>query len=221
MLPKKKGRCNLNLPKYYFDRNFGTCLPFLYGGCQGNSNNFDTHEECQDRCSVDTCDLAKEEGPCNLHTNKWAYNNAVEQCEIFSYGGCGGNENKFDSKAQCEGRCLKDICKLPEDKGPCSLSLPRWFYNKDSGKCEPFIYGGCRGNFNNFSNQKECEESCRHESDKHFFATLSDGEWLRFEETTSLKELYPTYIPLAYHDPVRKIIKEAGLARQARDENTK
>lgn len=208
----------MNIPKYYFDRNSGECKPFSYGGCQGNANNFDTHDECIARCGVDVCDLPKDEGPCNIPTGKWYYSKRTEKCEVFSYGGCGGNENKFDSKALCEGRCLKDKCSMPKHEGPCGRELPRWFYNSDTGRCEKFLYGGCSGNLNRFVSKTECEEGCKHESDKHFWTSLPDGRWLRYEETTSLKELYPTFIPLAYHDPVRKIIKEAGLAKIAKDE---
>jgi len=217
LLPKKKGRCNLNIQKYYFDSELGTCKPFLYGGCQGNSNNFDTLAECLSRCSFDTCDLPKDEGPCNITTTKWYYNQIRGQCEFFSYGGCVGNQNNFNSKSQCEGHCLKDKCSLPKAKGPCGKDIIRWYYDSKSGHCESFLYSGCRGNRNNFASRSECEDGCKSQSDKHFWTSLPDGRWLTYEETKSLKDLYPTFIPLAYHDPVRKIVKEAGLAKLAKD----
>merc|ERR1712043_67736 len=144
----KQGRCQINLQKYYFDKTTGSCKPFIYGGCQGNSNNFDTLDECTARCSLDTCDLPKDEGPCNIMSSRWYYNKLTSQCEVFKYGGCGGNGNKFDSKAECEGRCVKDKCSLPKENGPCGLELARWYYNSQSRKCEQFVYGGCQGNLN-------------------------------------------------------------------------
>jgi hypothetical protein len=37
------------LTKYYFDTNSGDCRQFVYGGCQGNDNRFDSIEGCRNR----------------------------------------------------------------------------------------------------------------------------------------------------------------------------
>ena len=39
-----------------------------------------------------------------------------------------------------------------------SLKSTRYYHN--NGKCEQFIYGGCRGNANNFGSQEDCEARC-------------------------------------------------------------
>ncbi len=44
--------------------------------------------------------------------------------------------------------------------GPCQAYFKRFFYNAATGKCEEFIYGGCKGNQNNFMNELECEARC-------------------------------------------------------------
>jgi hypothetical protein len=49
-LPPKTGMCRAYFPRYYFDRTAGACKEFVYGGCQGNANNFNTKEECMQRC---------------------------------------------------------------------------------------------------------------------------------------------------------------------------
>ncbi|KAM6458057.1 protease inhibitor 1-like isoform 2-T2 [Liasis olivaceus] len=51
-------------------------------------------------------------------------------------------------------------CLLPADPGPCRGYIRRFFYNRDSHKCEQFIYGGCRGNANNFETLEECHFAC-------------------------------------------------------------
>jgi len=53
-----------------------------------------------------------------------------------------------------------DICSLPVEPGPCRGSCPRYYYNTDSGRCEPFIYGCCGGNANNFLTLAACEVAC-------------------------------------------------------------
>uniref|UniRef100_A0A3B4BBH2 BPTI/Kunitz inhibitor domain-containing protein n=1 Tax=Periophthalmus magnuspinnatus TaxID=409849 RepID=A0A3B4BBH2_9GOBI len=51
-------------------------------------------------------------------------------------------------------------CALKEEPGPCKALKPRYYFNIDSGSCEMFDYGGCKGNDNNFLTKEECEETC-------------------------------------------------------------
>lgn len=44
------GPCQGALRRYYFDTETQQCLPFLYGGCQGNANRFRTLDECNEQC---------------------------------------------------------------------------------------------------------------------------------------------------------------------------
>ena len=53
-----------------------------------------------------------------------------------------------------------DICSLSKRPGPCMGYFPRWFYNTFKGKCQHFIFGGCRSNANNFHSKSVCEENC-------------------------------------------------------------
>lgn len=38
--------------KYYYDSNAKRCLPFNYGGCRGNENNFESSEKCEKICNI-------------------------------------------------------------------------------------------------------------------------------------------------------------------------
>ena len=42
------------MPKWYFDAEFdngnGRCLKFVYSGCNGNRNNFETQRDCEHTC---------------------------------------------------------------------------------------------------------------------------------------------------------------------------
>lgn len=53
-----------------------------------------------------------------------------------------------------------DTCEQPQDSGPCQGSFINWFYNKGTGFCEQFIYGGCKGNDNNFLTEDACKHKC-------------------------------------------------------------
>uniref|UniRef100_T1PNB9 Spondin-1 n=2 Tax=Musca domestica TaxID=7370 RepID=T1PNB9_MUSDO len=54
----------------------------------------------------------------------------------------------------------KEICASRFDSGPCRGSYMRYGYNKDTGRCETFTYGGCRGNRNNFLTENDCMNTC-------------------------------------------------------------
>lgn len=44
------GPCKGNFPRWYYDQNAGACKHFLYGGCQGNHNNYLQESDCVSEC---------------------------------------------------------------------------------------------------------------------------------------------------------------------------
>ena len=53
----------------------------------------------------DTCSLAVSPGPCKGSYPRWFFNSTSRQCELFSYGGCEGNSNRFTSLIACTDKC--------------------------------------------------------------------------------------------------------------------
>ncbi|VDN08782.1 unnamed protein product [Dibothriocephalus latus] len=49
-LPLETGHCRAAFRRFGFDAGTGKCEEFIYGGCGGNGNNFETLEECQRMC---------------------------------------------------------------------------------------------------------------------------------------------------------------------------
>lgn len=63
------------------------------------------------KIAANICELPPLDGDgrmaCMAFFKKWYYNSKTGKCEEFVYGGCGGNENKFETKDECERACVK------------------------------------------------------------------------------------------------------------------
>lgn len=101
------GPCRMYLERFYFNAQTGQCQKFVYGGCQGNSNNFQDESSCLQACSVKSndCSSAPETGLCRAYFLKYYYDAESKQCKKFVYGGCGGNSNKYDDEQSCLNAC--------------------------------------------------------------------------------------------------------------------
>ncbi|XP_067874936.1 actinia tenebrosa protease inhibitors-like isoform X2 [Heterodontus francisci] len=121
--PRKVGSCRAAFPRWYFDPKSQACKSFTYGGCKGNKNNYETENKCLDACTgqkevipepqklQDTaadevyCFAPAVTGKCRASFPRWYYAPETQSCKQFTYGGCGGNKNNYDSEAECLARC--------------------------------------------------------------------------------------------------------------------
>ncbi|KAH8350519.1 hypothetical protein KR067_005501, partial [Drosophila pandora] len=51
------------------------------------------------------CGLPITIGTCLGYFERFAYNEAKNQCVSFIYGGCHGNQNNFRNRNDCEEKC--------------------------------------------------------------------------------------------------------------------
>ena len=51
-LPKAPGRCSASSEKFHYNPESHECEKFVYGGCLGNANRFETSEECRAECAI-------------------------------------------------------------------------------------------------------------------------------------------------------------------------
>ncbi|GFY66766.1 hypothetical protein TNIN_444381 [Trichonephila inaurata madagascariensis] len=49
-LPMNKGGCQNEIRRWFYDKENYACRMFVYGGCGGNGNNFETQDECEKIC---------------------------------------------------------------------------------------------------------------------------------------------------------------------------
>ena len=64
--------------KWYYDIRVGRCLEFVFTGCGGNNNNFETYYDCREWCPIE-CDEC--ENPCEYPKRD---ENGCPTCECLS-----------------------------------------------------------------------------------------------------------------------------------------
>ncbi|XP_029142887.1 boophilin-G2-like, partial [Protobothrops mucrosquamatus] len=165
------GRCTTPAGRFYFDTITGKCTLFVYSGCGGNENNFLTSEECLQECKPTgvyprKCKWTPGKGKCNSPSIRYFFSPAHAICIMFTYTGCGGNDNNFLTLHECIKQCKRfgdpqKECFHPVEVGRCKASFHRFYFNTRTKNCEEFIYGGCGGNENNFVNWITCRAMCQ------------------------------------------------------------
>ncbi|XP_061828218.1 kunitz-type protease inhibitor 2 isoform X3 [Nerophis lumbriciformis] len=157
--PMKVGSCRAAFPKFYYDVANQTCRSFTYGGCEANDNNFNTQEECQTTCSgvtgsvlPDVSALPNQQKSARmvLPFNYPAASAAVQNDDVA--------DGKGDMMSSEE---YSESCEAQPVAGPCRAAFRHWYYDRKAGVCKAFVYGGCRGNKNNYMSQQSCLDSCQ------------------------------------------------------------
>ena len=73
---------------------------------------------------------------------------------VFAIWGCTPHDT-------CHGNIrFTDPCAQPRKVGPCRAAFRRYFFNKRTGRCERFSWGGCQPNENNFETLEQCQSKC-------------------------------------------------------------
>ena len=133
MLEEPEKSCYNYTLKWRFDAKEGRCVQFWYGGCDGNANLFNSNEECEGKCIKpngtgkllrknfklidflysfvinlkDVCKLPLINSftQCQLNVTRFYYDFKSSTCKKFTYSGCFGNANNFETIEECENRC--------------------------------------------------------------------------------------------------------------------
>lgn len=116
------GPCRAAFPRWFYNSTAKQCQRFIYGGCGGNKNNYETQDHCNSNCAAVNvlpskkklelseedkahCSLAPESGPCRAAFTMFYFDMDSQTCKTFLYGGCRGNDNRYTSENECQERC--------------------------------------------------------------------------------------------------------------------
>ncbi|XP_012980794.2 kunitz-type protease inhibitor 2 [Mesocricetus auratus] len=154
---KVVGKCRASIPRWWYNVTDGSCQPFVYGGCEGNGNNYHSKEECLEKCA----------GVTGNTIDGVARNGNGAESSVLSV------PRKQDSE-DLSGEIFnyEEYCVPKAVTGPCRAAFPRWYYNVEKNSCDSFIYGGCRGNKNSYLSQEACMQRC---SGKQTYPILAPG----------------------------------------------
>jgi hypothetical protein len=133
-LPQDVGACNAAFPRYWYNANTGVCEQFIYGGCQGNENNFETLSECYAACP---------------NGQDSAFCDSSDQCTVTFTGCCAPCEPLYETQlVGVRSELLESYQQLkgcgPIACPPCVTSEPesenrRYFgATCNAGQCELF-----------------------------------------------------------------------------------
>ncbi|XP_052746578.1 tissue factor pathway inhibitor-like [Bicyclus anynana] len=105
-------------PKYFYDLQLQDCKSYTIGSCPFNLNAYNTLSECHNTCRdygthpapTDLkprifCRFQQDFGHCNGYNPRWYFDMTSRRCRGFSYSGCGGNLNRFDTQQDCVSVC--------------------------------------------------------------------------------------------------------------------
>lgn len=77
------------------------CINILWKTCISHSISFSESRVLDPRC-----DHILDQGTCRDYNIYWYYDKQANACAQFWYGGCGGNDNRYQTEDECKKTCV-------------------------------------------------------------------------------------------------------------------
>ncbi|PSN38664.1 hypothetical protein C0J52_27116 [Blattella germanica] len=162
LLPRVSGHCRAFFQSYYYNRDTKKCELFVYTGCGGNNNRFDSQSECEQHCSLKNKEGVSEQlnKRCNRDVIPPVCNRGCRLEINTNIATRNRRQKSLDHREVTSSSRNMNVCSLPAVRGHCRALLSRWRYDPATGKCSEFKFGGCDGNGNNFRTEQQCMKAC-------------------------------------------------------------
>jgi len=114
-LPADPGPCTNYVVQYHWDQSSHSCVPFNYGGCGGNGNNFTDKVPCQVYCLGDLfC-------ACPLGSTDCSVANGCGSCTNVAFGGPSSGTSCTNPGLYCQEAETSCLC-MANDAGTLTWS---------------------------------------------------------------------------------------------------
>ncbi|CAB3396735.1 unnamed protein product [Caenorhabditis bovis] len=156
---------NSSTRMFYYLPRLGTCQPFMYFGCGGNSNRFASAQECRHACA--NAQPARDSDSNDEHIQMKAACSARYDTDHLTPVRCSTSADSCPQGHQCtNGFCCPTsdhVCNLNYDSGKFSVGgekSDKYFWVPQFNTCMRFSFYGTLGNANNFPNYNSCMAMC-------------------------------------------------------------
>lgn len=169
-LPEDYGECKEQVAMYRYDSNTAKCVRFMYSGCGGNANRFETRAMCEVACqrymasSLKETQLQIEMSTAVPSINK-GKNRKTSTCHWSDSRNLVLNLHVlfgfyWSTDQSTVTLTSTDVCEQPLSVGDCDGEEFNYYYDEKRGICREFIYTGCGGNGNRFASISDCRAQC-------------------------------------------------------------
>ncbi|XGW04985.1 hypothetical protein V3C99_015848 [Haemonchus contortus] len=153
---------------FYYDSATKICQPFMYNGCNGNGNRFETAAECKSLCiDGNAATQQHHDDSASLQQAMRAACGGEYAVDHLTPQQCGSNDQQCSTGYQCSSEfCCPTpdyLCNLRYDSGKFAVGgekSDRYFYTSQYRTCMRFSFYGSLGNENNFPDYNSCMRTC-------------------------------------------------------------
>ena len=113
-LPHRRGSCRKRLLRWYFDKRWNTCRKFVYRGCRGNGNRFETRQQCETKCNPSPCPVKSCALDCKyglqLDGNGCPICKCLDPCKVrYNFYGSSFIVTRYDCEVQIVYACVSTL----------------------------------------------------------------------------------------------------------------